>query len=441
MASRKIQLTIATDYYSNWGLWESIREAIQNAADAQDQGHRMTVEHINGTLFVHSEGVKLDPSVWLLGESSKGDGRSRGRFGEGLKIGVLAAVRAGHKVRIINDDESWNPKLEPSEQFPGKNVLTISPHAWSKNASGRFTVEIYGVSTTTWREVFRPRFLFLDPPRDVIETSEGTILRDPQYKGRLYIKGIHVKDEPDLQYGYDFRDLETDHDRKMVDAYRAENAMSRMWEEALSRSFVTGEAALDLLEKNTEDIAHGSVFRYSGNGTDKLIADAFHARYGANAVPVRTMEQARELEHFQRVGIVVSNVLRDILMQHVDSLDKIKEEFGRAPARIYSWAELTDTEKTMWAGILPHIEAVAAEMGFPPVEARTTVVDFRVESRAGLLSPDGSIQIARKVLSSRTETVITLVHEIAHGAGADAAHSHEVACEQLFGRIINRLLG
>ena len=225
----KFQLTIATNYCSTWGAWEGCRELVQNGLDAQDDGAEMKVSHHIDTFRVVSQGVKLDARVWLMGTTSKSSGGYRGHFGEGLKLGVLALVRAGHEVKIINGDESWTPKLEASEVF-GDEVLTIYTHK-RQNDSGAFTIEVSGITKEAW-DLMKGRFLFLAKPKNVVETSYAQVLLDEHMKGRVFVKGIFVQNSPDLSAGYNFKQVETDRDRRMISGWDLRYNAAKAWEEA-----------------------------------------------------------------------------------------------------------------------------------------------------------------------------------------------------------------
>jgi len=125
----RIELSINTKYMPAWGLWEGVRELIQNAKDGETQlSAKMTVEHdaATDTLTITNEGATLPHEALLLGHTTKlGDKNTIGQFGEGLKIGLLAIVRAGHAVAIRNGGESWTPVMIQSPAF-GVEVLAVA---------------------------------------------------------------------------------------------------------------------------------------------------------------------------------------------------------------------------------------------------------------------------------------------------------------------------
>ena len=112
----KIPLSIEADYLPEWGAWEGIRELVQNGKDAEVQlDAPLKVTHKNQTLVIENEGASMERRALLFGSTTK-TGRDDliGKFGEGLKLGMLALVRAGRPVKIRVGGEVWIPTIEKS---------------------------------------------------------------------------------------------------------------------------------------------------------------------------------------------------------------------------------------------------------------------------------------------------------------------------------------
>ena len=70
----KLELTIKTDYMPGWGIWEGIRELVQNGRDAEvEQDALLTVRHRKESdiLVIENEGCTLPHEALLLGHTSK----------------------------------------------------------------------------------------------------------------------------------------------------------------------------------------------------------------------------------------------------------------------------------------------------------------------------------------------------------------------------------
>jgi len=187
----KLQLTIASDYCPTWGIYEGVREILQNCMDSNDDGFRMVIEpptEARPVLSLINKGARLDRATLLLGVSSKRDGSHRGLHGEGMKIGTLALVRAGRQVAIVNDDETWAASLEHSESF-GQPVLTIFTRQRTRPA-GEFRVEIE-LTPAEWAD-FQLCFIDLQQGLASIETTEGQILTDDEHT--YTVRAINIWD-------------------------------------------------------------------------------------------------------------------------------------------------------------------------------------------------------------------------------------------------------
>lgn len=429
----KFQLTTASSYVPSWGIYEGVRELLQNAADAHDLGNEMKVSHRESTLRIATKGVKLDPKVWLLGTSSKvGREDQRGQFGEGFQLGILALVRAGLEVKIVNDDESWIPTLEDSEAFAGEPVLTVRTHK-RQQGCGEFVVTVSGLPKELWEEM-RERFLFLVKPTKMTPCGAADVILDEKYKGRVYVKGIFVEMNPKLECGYNLHNVKVDRDRRMVDRYDAELAMAGAWAvlatktPALIRSHL-----LPMLERGAADVV--DMHYRASDATIQALVDEFLEKYGDSAIPVRSLADSREVEHFGKHGVVQPEMLVNVLEKRLGKLDDLKKLHATAITKSWSWSELTDEERATWGRYLPLIEKAAEENGFPKVEERVTLVDFRDPKLNGTFEA-GSIQLARHVLTRRGELVRVLVHEVSHGAGGDGEKAHERAEGKMMASII-----
>lgn len=433
----KFALPIASSYVPDWTGADGIREFIQNGLDGRQDGHELKVTHSGDTLRVTNVGVKLPTKAWLLGESGKRSGDYRGQHGEGMKTGALALRRAGHTVKIVNGDESWTIELEPSEEFGGADVLTVYTHKRQKD-SGVFSVEIGGVTKETWSLV-QERFLFLKPANEVVETYNATVLLDPERRGHVFVKGIWVQFLDNLAAGYDFKHVTTDRDRRLVNSWDLRYHAGRAWEEAVTQRRVKPEVVVDMLSASSPDVQDLSSSYSSNDEVVNQLAAVFKERHGETAIPVASMAEAREIEHYGRRGVVVAQSLVDVLRKDkAMHLDSVRTEAKNAVKARYSWSDLTVEEQQVYSKVVGLVEDAAKELGFGTVEDRLTVVDFGDDKLDGLFK-GGAIQIAKRLLADEEELLATVVHEVAHAAGGDGSVGHERAEGKLFARIISKL--
>jgi len=435
----QFQLSISSDYVADWGVFEGVRELIQNALDAQQDGHDMHISCQSGKLKISSAGVRLLRSVWLMGTTSKAGGDYRGHFGEGLKLGVLALVRAGRKVTIVNDDETWSVSLSPSAAFGDANVLTVATRKRQYRTCS-FSVEMECLPSE-WAQ-YRQAFLAISPPQRQIETSNTDILLDERERGRCYVKGILVEAKDDLRAGYNFRSAGTDRDRRMIDSFDFEYYSAIAWLDAARNGEITPEQLLDHIGTPAPD-SDGIARRAISSDLQDSVGQVFRARYGTSAIPVRDHSEANEAAHLGKLGIVCTQTICAFFADAAEfSLERIRRECRAEVEEVYSFEQLSSNEQDNLGTALELVESAARGLKFDPLQPRLSVVRFRSDQILGLHSPAGgtsslqAIRIARTVLASLQKTIQVLVHELAHDAGADGTVDHERAEGELFSRII-----
>lgn len=431
----KIQLTIKTTYLPNWGAWEGIREVVQNGRDAEiEHSAPLKIDWYNDTLRVENEGVTLPLKALLLGHTTKAERSDTiGKFGEGLKLGILALVRAGHEVKIRNGSEVWTPTIERSETFDD-DVLTFTVEK-GRADKPRVRVEISGVRKEDW-DLMRQNFLFVKRPKkdEAIDTADGMLLLGAQYKGKVYVKGIFVQHDSHLSFGYNLRDAELDRDRKMVESWNLKYKCRSILMAAVSKEPKLLPSYVDILEQpvptpETEGMDSWSV----RSSVAEAVALKFRKDHGSEAIPVSSLAESADVEHLGKKGVVVPKPLGVVLATVMGSIDKVKEDLRKEVAKTYSWHDLTAEEKTTLTGTIGMINPVEP-LSLDEIE----VVDFRSEDLMGQFK-DGKILVAHKYLVDFDETLGILVHEVAHKGGDDGDKSHVDRIERIWKGIVSNL--
>lgn len=432
----KIPLTITVDYLPNWGLYEGIRELVQNGQDAYlEHGATLEIRHRKsqpGTLVIENVGCTLPHEALLLGHSSKrGKEGLIGQFGEGLKLGVLALVRAGAQVKIRSGSEVWVPSIEAHPAFDAP-VLTFDIQG-GREERDRVAVEITGISREAWEQL-KPNFLFLKPPSDkkLIQTSRGQLLMDPAHAGRIYVKGILVQTIPGFAWGYNLGDAEVDRDRKMVSTFDLQYRLHGIWREAVGMREDLVEDYLRMLDNQAADL-NGMDGYYASNLPEKVrkrAAEQFLFRHGRQALPVENLAQAADIEHLGAKGVVCPKALLAVLQAELGSLDEARQKLADMPAKQYSWSELSEAER---GNLRRAIDAVNPHE--PVSLEEVDVCDFRRDDIRGLYR-DGRKMLAKQILSDRSLTLQVLVHEVAHKYGADGDKGHVSNIERIWSAIV-----
>lgn len=431
----KIQLTIKTTYLSSWQAYEGIREVLQNGRDAEVDGFPLTVDWYNDTLRIENTGATLPVKALLLGHTTK-EGRADqiGKFGEGLKLGVLALVRAGHPVKIRSGAEVWIPTLERSETFD-EDVLTFRIEGGREDKC-RVRIEIGGVSKEAWTHM-RACFLFIQKPKkdEATDTYYGTLLTGADYRGRIYVKGIFVQTDPDLRFGYDLRDADLDRDRKMVESWSLRYRTKDILLAALNQRPSLHDEFNELLHTPTTEVesldSTNSAYGLNDNAA-KIVADTFRKQYGEDAVPVATLAESREIEHLGKRGVVVTKQLGAVLARTLGDALTVKENLKKEVVRTYSWSDLDDVERDALTVAIDMVNPVE-----PILISDIDIVDFRT----GLLGQfkDSRVLIAKSCLNDSNETLRVLIHELAHRQGDDGEKKHVHRIEDIWKGVVATL--
>ncbi len=387
----KIPLTISKNYCSDWGVFQGIREMLQNAKDADEDGHTMTIEHFPRTsrLEITSAKVFVDPAKLLvLGESDKGMGRKRGQFGEGFVLGCLALMRKGCDVSFRNGDHSWNVAFEqpdPGHPLAGSELMTFKSRALAAREQD-FRVEIENIPTNVW-DVLKRLFLFVTAPAasETLETPHGTLLLNPDYVGQVFAKGIFVRKFENLTCGYDLVGLTLDRDRRFVDEWDLHYKLGQIWKDA-SNTYpsLAAPRLYDMVKTGTVEAKH---VKYHAD--DKILKDVrerFEKENGASAVPVSTMAEAKDIEDAGGKPTMVNDVLKELLEKGGLSLEKAKTQLdGQIEARFTPY-DLTGDEQV----------ALARLLGVVP---EFIIVTFKGKAACRLIDDDKKVGLDRRLLA------------------------------------------
>lgn len=429
----KQELSIESSYLPTWGVWEGVREVVQNGKDAEtEHGAKLTVKHSKGVLTVTNDGATIPLESLLLGRTSKkGKDDLIGQFGEGLDLGLLALVRAGRGVKIRTGDQVWKPVIAPSKSF-NADVLWIE-HTGGRKFQNRAQFEIE-VTAEEWED-FKFDFLFLGtvPEDSVVTTTRGKLLLAPDLRGKVYVKGIFVQFDPKSDYGYDYSYTKVDRDRKMINEWDRNWENSHIWQEAVNKSPDTLFDAFFQLLQEESDLAGMSEYAISSlnESTLGMVEEKFKSLHGEDAVPVENLEQCIQLEHLARKGVVTPKSLRLVVQRKQGSLDAVEAQLRQEVLKTYSWHELSAEEKSHLTLGTELIESIDEFPEAIELLKLVSVVDFRSDTLLGQFK-SGNILLAKKILVDREETIATMVHEFAHFEGNDGAYGHVSLMEKLW---------
>lgn len=434
----KLVLSISPDYLSKrWGTWEVIREFIQNILDEKDRGKEADIRYDekNNVLLLENEG-HLGRERLLLGSTSKsGDARTRGEFGEGLKLALAVGLRLGMEFKIIAGNETWIPRIEHSEEF---NSETIVIHTRKIKDRGKVTIEIKNLAEDAWDEVQKRVLSMYDLPEDsYLGMYSGKILMSPKLKGKLFVKGLYVCQLEDFKYGYDLDRVELDRDRRLADEYSLGYHVRNVWKEAVTGGKATPELVLDILKSECGEsikcFGGERLYDYGGEKFYEEITAAWDAEYGPDSIPVSTMQESIQAEQHGLRGVVVPRGMRNAVEKHLGSFDeRVKKKESDVVAR-YGWSDMTDSEKAN----LQWVSNLFERIGENALDI--VIVDFVGANYLGSYRRKDDfeeIKVARWVVSDKNLLLKTIVHEFSHSQGTDGSVAHRDNNDLLFIKMI-----
>lgn len=298
-------LPISPKYVSHWGLWQAVRELIQNAYDQRDADPACQVEvrlNARGTLRISTSTGELPASSLLLGETTKQGTGARGKFGEGYKLAMLVLSRMGHRVEVYNGKRKWLPAIQADPRF-GCDLLVIREEDLAMPEPG-VAFLVHDVTEAQWKEI--QRNIRSDGGR------EDAILEDPEEKGRVYVGGLFVCEDKDFRFGYSLRAgaVQLDRDRGMIDGFDLSVQTSRLWS-----ALKDDQRVYDLIKEEAPDVRYVQNVISSGSSAPVVAAVAarFVAEHGADTIPVSSQA---EVQRAQAAGVkwaLVPSQLKELI--------------------------------------------------------------------------------------------------------------------------------
>lgn len=317
----KYELTIDTNYVSDWNIAQAVRELFQNSVDSevQNPGNTSYWKYDEDTqkLYIGNKYSVLNVETLLLGVSTKtNDNTTIGQFGEGYKIATVVLLRTNHPITFYNygAKEVWTTKLVKSRRFNGRLVPTFyvdKKYPWQKVPDNNLTIVVENITSEDYKLICDYILSLHTDIGDTIDCGRfGTILLNPELRGKVFVSGLYVCTNERLNYGYNIKPvfLQLDRDRKTVDNFNLLWTTSRMWVENQERA-----EFIEMLygEDTPPDISYiGSLC--NTNSIDPTVLDKFLNTYGPDAIPVTSQEDYDLVLSMGGHPVFVNKVLGDV---------------------------------------------------------------------------------------------------------------------------------
>ena len=317
----KYELTIDTNYVSDWNIAQAVRELFQNSVDSevQNPGNTSYWKYDEDTqkLYIGNKYSVLNVETLLLGVSTKtNDNTTIGQFGEGYKIATVVLLRTNHPITFYNygAKEVWTTKLVKSRRFNGRLVPTFyvdKKYPWQKVPDNNLTIVVENITSEDYKLICDYILSLHTDIGDTIDCGRfGTILLDPELRGKVFVSGLYVCTNERLNYGYNIKPvfLQLDRDRKTVDNFNLLWTTSRMWVENQEKT-----EFIEMLygEDTPPDISYiGSLC--NADSIDPTVLDKFLNTYGPDAIPVTSQEDYDLVLSMGGHPVFVNKVLGDV---------------------------------------------------------------------------------------------------------------------------------
>lgn len=452
-----IQTNISLDDRPEWGMWECIREIVQNSLDETGayRSERRTDDEDRPVLVISDDGGGMYITNLLLGSGTKPQW-ARGRFGEGLKFGCLVALREGYDVDIYTVGTHIKPFVhlraipEPRMEITKEvQVLSFLYRKFEREVGT--SVEIAGYDGDDYSEGFavdRPAAFATEepyaeaPPQVKIKRA---IFDDPaEDPKRLFVRDIYVMDLEDALFSYNIWDVTLTRERNTPQSeYELWTEIGALWTHCNIPALI--QKLLKNLIKLDDGIAEVDKVNPSHAINEKvkeMWREIWVSLYGEKTI-LRTSEATSKRAEWAGYGVIEigSNWVWSLTMAGVVAADtdvvkdqvvrRIYDEAGLHPKAI----EILDLMKAITLEILYHFyptlripNIAIAQMEELDVNG-AYVSSSRAEELIQIKQPIVALSI--QIITDVSQTLQTYIHEMAHHTSENApdltkSHLHEV---------------
>lgn len=370
------ELTLTPNYVSDWTFNDAIRELIQNGTDQEilDKENSFKVEYNakEKTLRLINHKSVLKINTLLLGRSSKTNNEDTvGQFGEGYKIAALVLNRLGKTFTIHNNGkkEVWKSRFKNSEKWLEK-ILAFYVSKQDTDESG-LCIEVGNVTKEEFNDLYKVWIDLSGYDYEKVETKYGEIITDENFAGEVYVNGLFVDCNSDLQYGYNFKPkyIRLERDRKTCDSWNIGEITSLMIAEAMVKGGIPIETVRRMVEERADDVYLFEFNTYQNDvkKVQEMLLESFdNQNPQPYSIPVDSQEDIKKVKAYGGNPVVVpagvAKLLKDEKDKRIKELMEIpcanvmtlKDRFNRW-YDIYS-AKLTEEAKAEIRNLIDEME-------------------------------------------------------------------------------------
>lgn len=326
---RCYELTLTPNYVSDWTFKDAIRELIQNGTDQEvlDKENHFNIEYDKERQVLQLKNNKsvLKINTLLLGRSSKaGNDDTVGQFGEGYKIAALVLNRMGKTFTVLNNGkkEIWESRFKNSEKWLEK-ILAFYISRRETEDTG-LCIEVGNVSWSEYVGLYDVWLGMRDKEYyQKVTTQYGEILTDEEFGGQVFVNGLFVDCNSDLQYGYNFKPkyIKLERDRKTCDSWNVEDITSKMIAEGMVNGGIPIEIVRKMVESNKDDVYHLEFNTYLGDvkKVQEMLIESFDEQNPQPfSIPVSSQEEIKKIKAYGGNPVVVPSKVANLLKNETE---------------------------------------------------------------------------------------------------------------------------
>lgn len=317
------ELTLTPNYVLDWTFNDAIRELIQNGTDQEvlDKENNFSIEYDRERQVLRLKNSKsaLKINTLLLGRSSKAANKDTvGQFGEGYKIAALVLNRIGKTFTVLNNEknEIWESRFKNSEKWLEK-ILAFYISKKETEDTG-LCIEVGNVSWSEYNNLSDVWIGMCGFDYEKVETQYGEILTDEEFAGNVFVNGLFVDCNSDLQYGYNFKPkyINLERDRKTCDTWNVEDITSKMIAEGMVSGGIPIEVVRRMVESNKDDVYHLEFNTYLGDvkKVQEMLVESFDEQNPQPySIPVSSQEEIKKVKAYGGNPVVVPSKVASLL--------------------------------------------------------------------------------------------------------------------------------